>query len=82
MNTRQSLQSMSDSQITLCRPNLIDGNDCLAAIETKNREGGSRNISVVKLRNHSVVLPELYDKPYKLYRTADQWIKDAQTKGK
>ena len=78
----QSIQAMSDSQITLCRPNMIDANDCLAAIETKNREGGNRSVSVIQLRNQAVAIPELFNKPYKLYRTADQWIKDAQAKGK
>jgi hypothetical protein len=69
------IQSMSDAQITLNRPNLAKDNDCLCAFETKNREGRGRSTSVVELQDCHIVQPKLYRGSFTLFRNAEDYIK-------
>jgi len=71
----QSIQSMSDGQVTLSRPNILKDNDCMCAFETKSRGAKSRSISVVELKDNHIIMPILYTKPFKLFRTIEEWNK-------
>ena len=77
----QPIQSCSDFQITICRPNILDDNDCLTAFETKVRKNArSRSLSTMELIDNHIITDNLYAKSFQLFRTVDQFLTFAKGK--
>jgi len=77
----QPIQSCSDFQITICRPNILDDNDCLCAFETKVRKGAKpRSISLMELEQNHIITENKYTRSFQLFRTIEEFMKFAKTK--